>query len=141
MPFATPGGVADALAPVPTVPPTAPPLHRSPMRAAVVASLAAGASVAAAWGLAVSPLPGGVRAPVAGIPSGVASFGAVNYSSGLPSLSTPRAEATRLGTGRFGGVAGARSFWLVSSTPGIVMQGVPASSVRISVVTSAQSRP
>ena len=55
--------------PVPTVRPTAPALHRSPMRAAVVASIAAGASVAAAWGLAdlagarlarpVGPRPGG----------------------------------------------------------------------------------
>ncbi|EWT01102.1 hypothetical protein N865_11825, partial [Intrasporangium oryzae NRRL B-24470] len=48
-------------APVPTVAPSAPALHRSPMRAAVVASIAAGASVAAAWGLALSPVPGGVR--------------------------------------------------------------------------------
>jgi hypothetical protein len=64
--------------PVPTVRPTAPPLHRSPMRAAVVASIAAGASVAAAWGLAVSPLPGArtatTRVPVASF--GEASFGA-----------------------------------------------------------------
>jgi hypothetical protein len=64
--------------PVPTVRPTAPPLHRSPMRAAVVASIAAGASVAAAWGLALSPLPGArtttVRVPVASF--GESGFGA-----------------------------------------------------------------
>lgn len=57
--------------PVPTVRPTAPALHRSPMRAAVVASIAAGASVAAAWGLAISPVPGSrtpsVRGPVASL--------------------------------------------------------------------------
>jgi len=67
--------------PVPTVRPTSPPLHRSPMRAAVVASIAAGASVAAAWGLAVAPLPGG-RAPSARVP--VASFGEAGF--GAPAL-------------------------------------------------------
>jgi hypothetical protein len=56
--------VASPHAPVPTVAPTSPPLHRSPVRAAVVASIAAGASVAAAWGLAVAPLPGTARGPV-----------------------------------------------------------------------------
>ncbi|ADU49099.1 hypothetical protein Intca_2594 [Intrasporangium calvum DSM 43043] len=73
-------------APLTTVRPSAPPLHRSPMRAAVVASLAAGASVAAAWGLAVSPLPGGARPPGVRVPAGVASFGVVNYGVVLPSL-------------------------------------------------------
>ena len=55
--------------PVPTVRPTAPALHRSPMRAAVVASIAAGASVAAAWGLAISPVPGS-RDPLGARPGG-----------------------------------------------------------------------
>ncbi|WP_347350608.1 hypothetical protein [Intrasporangium sp.] len=50
--------------PVPTVAPNAPALHRSPVRAAVFASLAATASVAAAWGLSVVPLQAGSRAPV-----------------------------------------------------------------------------
>lgn len=40
--------------PVPTVAPAAPPLHRSPRRAAMFAGLAAGASAAAAFGLAVA---------------------------------------------------------------------------------------
>jgi hypothetical protein len=45
---------------VPTVPPAAPALHRSPRRAAAIAGLAAGASAAAAIGLAVAgPGPGG----------------------------------------------------------------------------------
>ncbi|MEP6629490.1 MAG: hypothetical protein ABJA89_03420 [Lapillicoccus sp.] len=39
---------------VPTVPPASPALHRSPRRAAMVAGLAAGASAAAAFGLAVA---------------------------------------------------------------------------------------
>ncbi|MDV3221420.1 hypothetical protein [Intrasporangium sp.] len=73
-------------APLSTVPPSAPALHRSPMRAAVVASLAAGASVAAAWGLAVSPLPGGARPAAVRVPAGVASIGAVTYAPGMPSL-------------------------------------------------------
>lgn len=64
--------------PVPTVPPQSPALHRSPMRAAVVASLAAGASVAAAWSLAVTPIPVSTvaRAPISRAPVGVASAGA-----------------------------------------------------------------
>ena len=80
--------------PVPTVRPTAPPLHRSPMRAAVVASIAAGASVAAAWGLAISPLPGArttsVRVPVA-------SFGESGFGAS-PVGATTTFPATRPGT-------------------------------------------
>ena len=81
-------------APLTTVRPSAPPLHRSPMRAAVVASLAAGASVAAAWGLAVSPLPGGARPPAVRVPVGVASFGVVNYGAVLPSLPASTSPAS-----------------------------------------------
>lgn len=64
---------------IPTVPPQAPALHRSPMRAALFASLAAGASVAVAWSLAAAPLPtaGVVRQPAPRAPSGVASIGTV----------------------------------------------------------------
>ncbi len=64
---------------VPTVRPTAPALHRSPMRAAVVASIAAGASVAAAWGLAIAPVSGS-RTPAVRGP--VASFGADSVGGG-----------------------------------------------------------
>ncbi|GAA2744739.1 hypothetical protein GCM10009868_23530 [Terrabacter aerolatus] len=71
--------------PVPTVRPTAPALHRSPMRAAVVASIAAGASVAAAWGLAIAPVPGSrvpsVRGPVASF--GDSSVTAVNFGGSV----------------------------------------------------------
>ncbi len=58
--------------PLPTVAPAAPALHRSPRRAAMLAGLAAGASAAAAIGLAVvapgtaSPSPS--RAPIARVP-------------------------------------------------------------------------
>ena len=70
--------------PVPTVRPTAPALHRSPVRAAVVASIAAGASVAAAWGLAVVPLQGSARPASARVPSGAASLGSAAF--GISSL-------------------------------------------------------
>ena len=53
--------------PLPTIAPSAPAQHRSPVRAAVVAGLAASASVAAAWGLATAPVPGGAgRVPTPG---------------------------------------------------------------------------
>lgn len=39
---------------LPTVRPTSPPLHRSPLRSAVMATVVAGASAAAAWGLGVT---------------------------------------------------------------------------------------
>ncbi|MEW1953850.1 hypothetical protein [Terrabacter sp. NPDC080008] len=138
--------------PVPTVPPTAPALHRSPMRAAVVASIAAGASVAAAWGLAVSPSPAGrlpsVRGPVAnfgGSPASAVSFG----GSVLPAdrVAPPTGDSRRSELG-----SGAVPYWLVSTrsaaepgspgrrlAPGLV-SGV-VDSVRITTVRSAQSTP
>jgi hypothetical protein len=97
-----PMGVRHALPtydPVPTVRPGAPALHRSPMRAAVVASLAAGASVAAAWGLAVSPVPGGTRLPSAGVP--VASLGSSpsTTGSGMSALLVSRLGSSARGSG------------------------------------------
>lgn len=139
--------------PVPTVPPTAPALHRSPMRAAVVASIAAGASVAAAWGLAVSPAPGArlpsVRGPVAsfgGSPASAVSFG----GSALPA---DRVTPATRGERRAGDLGSAvLPYWVVSTRstgssgrlgpvagPGIV-SGV-VDSVRITTVRSAQSTP
>ena len=44
-----------------TVNPWAPPVHRSPVRSALVATAAAGASAAAAWGLAVTTSAGPAR--------------------------------------------------------------------------------
>jgi anti-sigma factor RsiW len=45
--------------------PTAPPCHRSALRATVVAAAAAGLSAAAAWSLTVAPAPVGVRTGLA----------------------------------------------------------------------------
>ncbi len=138
-PLATRGAASWAIPErVPTVSPAAPALHRSPMRAAVVASLAAGASVAAAWGLAVSPLPGAVRPPAARVPVGVASFGAVGTTATLPASSGLGSASTR--SGRFADVVAPR-VWVVSASSSAMLRPSPAASVRISVVTSAQSGP
>lgn len=145
-PLATRGATSWAVPDrVPTVPPASPALHRSPMRAAVVASLAAGASVAAAWGLAVSPLPGAVRSPAARVPAGVASFGvtgagaslptATNIATGFGSGSTRSSRLTSVVAPQF-----APQFWVVSS-PSAALRPTPAAPVRISLVTSAQSGP
>lgn len=78
---------------VPTVPPAAPALHRSPRRAAMVAGLAAGASAAAAIGLAVvgpgaSAASATVRAPETRAPgvSTVSTVPALFSGSGLGSF-------------------------------------------------------
>jgi len=146
--------------PVPTVRPTAPPLHRSPMRAAVLASIAAGASVAAAWGLAVSPLPGG-RPVTARVP--VASFGETGLGSSAvgatTTFPTSRSRAALAGVGLSGsgglsgsvgsGVAGLAAasrgsvtvpYWVVRgrSTGAIVADAGP---VRVAAARSTQSGP
>jgi hypothetical protein len=137
--------------PVPTVRPTSPPLHRSPMRAAVVASIAAGASVAAAWGLAVSPLPGG-RAPSTRVP--VASFGEAGFgASPLGATTTfPTARVTggtRAGTGLSGSSSAAASsssrasvtvpYWVVRARTSALVAEV--GTVRLTSRLSAQSGP
>lgn len=48
---------------LPTVPPRAPALHRSPVRAVLLAGLAAGASAAAAWGIAATGSAAGTGGP------------------------------------------------------------------------------
>lgn len=53
--------------------PTAPPCHRSPLRATVVAAAAAGVSAAAAWSLTVVPAPATVRPALATTASPVVS--------------------------------------------------------------------
>jgi hypothetical protein len=129
--------------PVPTVRPTAPALHRSPMRAAVVASIAAGASVAAAWGLTVSPVPGspGSRVPIARTP--VASFGpstvsAVNFGgSVIPgNRVTPVTRQSDLGAGNV-------PYWVVATrgTNSAPRAGGMTAPLRVSDVGSAQSGP
>jgi len=139
--------------PVRTVPPTAPALHRSPMRAAVVASIAAGASVAAAWGLAVSPSPAGrlpsVRGPVANFgasPASAVSFG----GSALPVKRVSAAASDSRRTSDLG--SGRPPYWVVSTRSAAasgsmgsqleagVVTGV-VDSVRITTVRSAQSTP
>ncbi|HEX5969141.1 MAG TPA: hypothetical protein VFY88_11740, partial [Intrasporangium sp.] len=130
-----PAGVPEPLS---TVAPTAPALHRSPMRAAVIASLAAGASVAAAWGLAVSPLPGstGPRTPSVRVPAGVASLGpGLNYRPVLPSL--PAATGAGAATEQSGQGAATTppSFWVVSTRSDAA---APKAPVRIFLVSSGQ---
>ena len=134
-------GVVPAEAPEPlsTVPPTAPALHRSPMRAAVIASLAASASVAAAWGLAVSPLPGtaGPRTPSVRVPAGVASLGTpINYRSVLPSLpSMTRSESASVRAEQGVSPTAPSSFWVVSTRPDATGPKAP---VRVFLVSSGQ---
>jgi hypothetical protein len=132
-------------APVPTVRPTAPALHRSPVRAAVVASIAAGASVAAAWGLAISPLPG-ARLPSARVPAGVASFGSTTFgattvgATSLPSARLGEGSNGSSGTVTSGFVARASlPYWVVSvrSSNRLADSGP----VRVSTLGSAQSAP
>ncbi len=153
--------------PVPTVRPSSPPLHRSPMRAAVLASIAAGASVAAAWGLAVTPLPTAGRPVSARVPAGVASFGSAGLAS-VTSLSSVTSVTSVRSLGATGSATGSVGFstarlrpaGVVDADPGVVDSVVsmvsgrpwlvtanvssrlaPTSSVRVPVVGSAQSGP
>ena len=131
--------------PVPTVRPTAPALHRSPMRAAVVASIAAGASVAAAWGLAISPVPGSrapsVRGPVASF--GASTVRAVNFG-GYVFPGDRVAPITRDSQPSNGIGGGSVPFWVVTTRSSIRALGTTAGvadQVRITTVRSAQSGP
>lgn len=134
--------------PVPTVAPNAPALHRSPVRAAVVASLAATASVAAAWGLTVVPLQAGARtpAPTARVPVDATSFGPSSFSQVVSArsagtLSTPRTMrlARSGGLNDAGGLGElAAPDWAATTALGLPGVLTP---VRISVVRSAESGP
>lgn len=143
-------GALPAYDPVPTVHPGAPALHRSPMRAAVVASIAAGASVAAAWGLAVSPVPGGTRLPTSRVP--VASFGAGPGSVGLGttaltvsrSTSSASASSSSSSSGRESSVTsrlGAVTvpYWVMTNR--VVNRAPQLGQVRFSGTGSAESTP
>jgi hypothetical protein len=122
--------------PVPTVSPTAPALHRSPVRAAVVASIAAGASVAAAWGLAVAPVSGSgspsVRVPV--------TFGQNSLGVGLNGTSLP---ISRVGSTSGVGSAGSSQvvvpYWVVVTRHST--RAGELGPVRVANVSSAQSGP
>lgn len=133
---------APSYEPVPTVRPTAPALHRSPMRAAVVASIAAGASVAAAWGLTVSPVPGS-RVPAARTP--VASFGASTVSAvnfgGSVIPGNRVSSATRESRSELG--AGNVPYWVVATRASNIAPrtGGVAAPLRVTDVGSAQSAP
>jgi hypothetical protein len=127
---------------VPIVRPTAPALHRSPMRAAVVASIAAGASVAAAWGLAITPVPG-TRTPVVRGP--IASFGANAVSSGnLGSTALPASRVTTRDSQRTTDLGGGVPYWVVTTR---VVNRAPAATsnapdrLRATNASSAQSGP
>ena len=133
---------------LPTVRPTAPALHRSPVRAAVVASIAAGASVAAAWGLAVAPLQGSARPVEAQAPAEVSSLGSVAFStlatvgfmvgsSSTISASTQKARSTVRGPSS----STTGSYWVV--TPQVYSHSARnvVAPVRMSLGSSAQSTP
>jgi anti-sigma factor RsiW len=75
--------------PISVVGRSAPPLHRSPVRAAMLASLAAGASAAAAWSVGVSGVgPAGGSLPIVRLPSA-----GVTASSSFVSGSETRATS------------------------------------------------
>jgi hypothetical protein len=115
------------------------------MRAAVVASIAAGASVAAAWGLTVAPVPG-ARTPSARVP--VASFGpntvsVVNFGgSVIPgNRVTPVTSQTRSES-----AGGNVPYWFVATratnrAPGSGSAAGAAAPFRVADVGSAQSGP
>jgi hypothetical protein len=137
---------APSYEPVPTVRPTAPALHRSPMRAAVVASIAAGASVAAAWGLAIAPVPGSrtpsVRGPVASF--GDSSVSAVNFGGSVlrSDRVTPVTRDQARGSGDIG--AGNVPYWVVTTRSSNRVLGTSTgivAPVRVTNVRSAQSGP
>ncbi|GEM_PF-966206 len=87
---------------LPTVRPTSPPLHRSPLRSAVMATVVAGASAAAAWGLGVTTgatgvATSGVRPAPAATTATTRAAGSSGSSGGLgtqigsPSTAVPAA--------------------------------------------------
>lgn len=119
------------------------------MRAAVVASIAAGASVAAAWGLAVAPLPGTTRPASARVPAGVsdlttggfglAGVGAAAFSVGSGPGYTPVSREPRTGyRARTASPSLPAAYWLVTraASPSSVRP-----QVRVALIPSAQSGP
>lgn len=99
------------VAPVPTVSPTRPALHRSPRRAAGLAGFAAGASAAAAIGLAVAG-PGATASPLR-----PASPRPVGTSSASVPVSLTVSVAGGTGTAAGSATAAAAAATLGGSTP------------------------
>jgi hypothetical protein len=139
-----------------TVAPTAPALHRSPVRAAVVASLAATTAVAAAWGLTVvplnSPVRGADRQPAEVSTSGTTTFGRsasnrATWTTG--SIATPASSGiARLGAAAerdelFSLVGSARTENLapIWTATGRSVSDPLLAPVRLNVTRSAQSGP
>lgn len=153
---------AHGFSPVPTVSPRSPALHRSPVRAAVVASIAAGASVAAAWGLAVAPLPdtgspASARMPAEAVGAGQVSSAATVGFSGLTTAgfvvraaggaraAAAEARARRLPSGHSASSASVvpsaprrGSYWVVTAGAAVQPVVTPVRAVR---GHSAQSSP
>ena len=120
-----------AVPPVPTSGPSplalvgraAPAMHRSPVRAAMLASLAAGASAAAAWSLGVTGVgPSGVSLPVVRLPDPALTAPA---SSGSGSSSQ---AASFLSINRIAGFAG--SFGLSTTVTAASTRPVPVAGQR-----------
>ncbi len=136
--------------PVPTVHPAAPALHRSPVRAAVVASIAAGASVAAAWGLAVVPLQGPVAPVEARMPSeasspgsaafGITSLAAAGFMVGSSSSSSTSTQPNRT-TRRAPSASTVASYWVVTPQVHDFFDRPAVAPVRMPFILSAQSTP
>jgi hypothetical protein len=123
--YAVPTTPTKRLSPLAVVGPSAPPMHRSPVRAAMLASLAAGAAAAAAWSVGVSGVgPSGASLPVVRLPSqaviansssGAGSSGAGSSGYGSNGSGSASQAATFLSTNGAAGTA--RSIGLTTTVP------------------------
>jgi len=101
---------------------SAPAMHRSPVRAALLASLVAGASAAAAWSVGVSGVgPSGASLPVAGLSSAAAAANSLSGSdpasgSGGQAVSLP---VTNSGVGAITGSTGLTTTFTSASTAAV----------------------
>jgi len=126
--YAVPTFPTKRLSPLAVVGPCAPPMHRSPVRAAMLASLAAGAAAAAAWSVGVGGVgPSGASLPVVRLPSQtvIANSPSGNASSGYGSnRSGPTSQAaTFLSTNGAAGIA--RSIGLTTTFTAASTAAVP----------------
>lgn len=80
---------------LPLLHPSAPPCHRSALRATVVAAAAAGLSAAAAWSLTVAPVPVGVRTGLATATAPVVSPAAAPTRPGAARVSITPVRLTQ----------------------------------------------